>query len=166
MEDVASLNSTSPKRISSWKWMKQYIDAFIAGKCGTAAYLKTSSSLAEPSTNTTHVSEKNPRLRIPYPSGEMRLPGDSTTLVSSSTLKDAAPTPQRLEQSMMPHLRDVSQPCTLLGPVNFNGSSVKNLHNFRAPLDALTKKDAVYTWTPECNLLSIAPRQRSNRIYS
>ncbi|PIO60675.1 hypothetical protein TELCIR_17822, partial [Teladorsagia circumcincta] len=37
-----------------------------------------------------------------------------------------------------------------LGLINFYGNFVKDLHNLRAPLDALTKKDAVYTWTPEC----------------
>ncbi|EYC29726.1 hypothetical protein Y032_0006g3147 [Ancylostoma ceylanicum] len=50
----------------------------------------------------------------------------------------------------MPHPKDVSQLRAFLGLVNFYGTFVKDLHNIRAPLDALTKKDAVYTWTPEC----------------
>ncbi|KIH67565.1 hypothetical protein ANCDUO_02104 [Ancylostoma duodenale] len=50
----------------------------------------------------------------------------------------------------MPHPKDVSQLRAFLGLVNFYGTFVKDLHNLRAPLDAFTKKEAVYTWTPEC----------------
>ncbi|KAK6762956.1 hypothetical protein RB195_023605 [Necator americanus] len=50
----------------------------------------------------------------------------------------------------MPAPRDVSQLRFFLGLINFYGNFVKDLHNLRAPLDALTKKDVVYTWTPEC----------------
>ncbi|PIO55133.1 hypothetical protein TELCIR_23484, partial [Teladorsagia circumcincta] len=50
----------------------------------------------------------------------------------------------------MPTPRDVSQLRAFLGLINFYGNFVKDLHNLRAPLDALTRKDAVYTWTPEC----------------
>ncbi|KAK6763082.1 hypothetical protein RB195_023694 [Necator americanus] len=34
--------------------------------------------------------------------------------------------------------------------INFYENFVKDLRNLRAPLDTLTKKDVVYTWTPEC----------------
>ncbi|PIO77140.1 hypothetical protein TELCIR_00790 [Teladorsagia circumcincta] len=50
----------------------------------------------------------------------------------------------------MPTPKDVSQLRAFLGLINFYGNFVKDLHNLRAPLDALTRKDAVYTWTPEC----------------
>ncbi|PIO53025.1 hypothetical protein TELCIR_25660 [Teladorsagia circumcincta] len=50
----------------------------------------------------------------------------------------------------MPTPNDVSQLRAFLGLINFYGNFVKDLHNLRAPSDALTKKDAVYTWTPEC----------------
>nr|CDJ93989.1 RNA-directed DNA polymerase (reverse transcriptase) and Integrase domain containing protein [Haemonchus contortus] len=46
--------------------------------------------------------------------------------------------------------KDVSQLRAFLGLINFYGNFVKDLHNLRAPLDALTNKDVVYTWTPEC----------------
>ncbi|PIO72335.1 zinc knuckle [Teladorsagia circumcincta] len=36
------------------------------------------------------------------------------------------------------------------GLVNFYGTFVRELHNLRAPLDALTKKDAAYIWSPDC----------------
>ncbi|PIO68833.1 hypothetical protein TELCIR_09366 [Teladorsagia circumcincta] len=50
----------------------------------------------------------------------------------------------------MPAPNDVSQLRAFLGLTNFYGNFVEDLHNLRAPLDALTKKDVVYTWTPEC----------------
>ncbi|KAK6058373.1 hypothetical protein COOONC_04058 [Cooperia oncophora] len=49
----------------------------------------------------------------------------------------------------MPAPTDVSQLRAFLGLINFYGNFVKDLHDLRAPLDALTKKDAVYKWTPE-----------------
>ncbi|KAK6037085.1 hypothetical protein COOONC_25410 [Cooperia oncophora] len=50
----------------------------------------------------------------------------------------------------MPAPTDVSQLRAFLGLINFYGNFVKDLHDLRAPLDALTKKDAVYKWSPEC----------------
>ncbi|EPB66671.1 hypothetical protein ANCCEY_14238 [Ancylostoma ceylanicum] len=41
----------------------------------------------------------------------------------------------------MPHPKDVSQLRAFLGLVNFYGTFVKGLHNFRAPLDVLTEKE-------------------------
>uniref|UniRef100_A0A0N4WGN7 RT_RNaseH domain-containing protein n=1 Tax=Haemonchus placei TaxID=6290 RepID=A0A0N4WGN7_HAEPC len=46
--------------------------------------------------------------------------------------------------------KDVSQVRAFLELVNFYGTFVRELHNLRAPLDALTKKDAAFTWSPEC----------------
>ncbi|PIO68446.1 hypothetical protein TELCIR_09766 [Teladorsagia circumcincta] len=50
----------------------------------------------------------------------------------------------------MPVPKDVSQLRAFLGLVNFYGTFVRELHNLRAPLDALTKKDVAYTWSPAC----------------
>ncbi|PIO76929.1 hypothetical protein TELCIR_00979 [Teladorsagia circumcincta] len=50
----------------------------------------------------------------------------------------------------MPPPKDVGQLCAFLRLVNSYGNSVKNLHNSRVPLDALTKKDATFLWTPAC----------------
>ncbi|KAK6755999.1 hypothetical protein RB195_014409 [Necator americanus] len=50
----------------------------------------------------------------------------------------------------MPAPNDVSQLLSFLGFITFYGNFVKDLHNLRAPLDTITKKDVVYTWTPEC----------------
>ncbi|KAK6060563.1 hypothetical protein COOONC_01777 [Cooperia oncophora] len=49
----------------------------------------------------------------------------------------------------MPAPTDINQLRSFLGLINFYGNFVKDLHNLRAPLDALTKKDAVYKWTQE-----------------
>ncbi|KAK6764489.1 hypothetical protein RB195_024712 [Necator americanus] len=46
--------------------------------------------------------------------------------------------------------KNVSQLRSFLGLINFYGNFVKDLHNLRTPLDTLTKKDVVYTWTPKC----------------
>uniref|UniRef100_W6NAZ8 RNA-directed DNA polymerase n=1 Tax=Haemonchus contortus TaxID=6289 RepID=W6NAZ8_HAECO len=61
------------------------------------------------------------------------------------------PDPDKIKATQkMPAPKDLSQLRALLGLINFYGTSVKDPHNLRAPLDALTMKDAVYTWTPEC----------------
>ncbi|PIO75461.1 hypothetical protein TELCIR_02485 [Teladorsagia circumcincta] len=50
----------------------------------------------------------------------------------------------------MPPPKNVSQLRAFFGLVNFYGNFVKNLHNLRVPLNALTKKDATFLWTPTC----------------
>ncbi|XGW34469.1 hypothetical protein V3C99_018400 [Haemonchus contortus] len=50
----------------------------------------------------------------------------------------------------MPIPKDVSQLRAFLGSINFFGAFVRERHNLRVPLDALTKKDAAFTWSPEC----------------
>uniref|UniRef100_A0A8R1EML3 RNA-directed DNA polymerase n=4 Tax=Caenorhabditis japonica TaxID=281687 RepID=A0A8R1EML3_CAEJA len=50
----------------------------------------------------------------------------------------------------MPAPTDVSQLRSFLGLVQFYGSFVKDLHNFRGPLDELTKKDVDFVWTKSC----------------
>ncbi|XGW14024.1 hypothetical protein V3C99_000367 [Haemonchus contortus] len=59
------------------------------------------------------------------------------------------PDPSKIEAiQRMPIPKDVSQVRAFLGLVNFYGTFVRELHNLRAPLDALTKKDAAFTWSP------------------
>nr|CDJ81316.1 RNA-directed DNA polymerase (reverse transcriptase) and Integrase domain containing protein [Haemonchus contortus] len=61
------------------------------------------------------------------------------------------PEPTKIEAiQKMPIPKDVSQLRAFLGLVNFYGTFVRELHNLRAPLDALTKNDAAFTWSPEC----------------
>ncbi|PIO76779.1 reverse transcriptase, partial [Teladorsagia circumcincta] len=61
------------------------------------------------------------------------------------------PDPAKIEAiHRMPVSKDVSQLRAFLGLVNFYGTFVRELHNLRAPLDALTKKDVAYTWSPAC----------------
>ncbi|PIO69170.1 reverse transcriptase [Teladorsagia circumcincta] len=61
------------------------------------------------------------------------------------------PDPAKVESiQRMPVPKDVSQLRAFLGLVNFYGTFVRELHNLRAPLDALAKKDATYMWSSEC----------------
>ncbi|CAI2344422.1 unnamed protein product [Caenorhabditis sp. 36 PRJEB53466] len=50
----------------------------------------------------------------------------------------------------MPAPQDVSQLRSFLGLVQFYGQFVKQLHNFRAPLNKLTVKDSKFNWTSSC----------------
>uniref|UniRef100_A0A8R1IV69 Reverse transcriptase n=1 Tax=Caenorhabditis japonica TaxID=281687 RepID=A0A8R1IV69_CAEJA len=50
----------------------------------------------------------------------------------------------------MPAPTDISQLRSFLGMVQFYGSFVKDLQNFRGPLDTLTKKDVIFQWTKNC----------------
>ncbi|PIC32480.1 hypothetical protein B9Z55_012795 [Caenorhabditis nigoni] len=61
------------------------------------------------------------------------------------------PDPAKIEAiCQMPAPTDVSKLRSLLGMVQFYGSFVKDLHNYRAALDELTKKDAEFEWTTAC----------------
>ncbi|EYC27937.1 hypothetical protein Y032_0008g26 [Ancylostoma ceylanicum] len=103
--------------------------------------LVTPSSLAEPSTNTTHVSALYSR--------------ESTTTDSVSVWRNEPSCRLTAEGRLlvleaihkMTHPKDVSQLRAFLG-LDFYGTFLKDLRNFCAPLDAPTKKDVVYTWTP------------------
>ncbi|EYC16482.1 hypothetical protein Y032_0033g2680 [Ancylostoma ceylanicum] len=134
---------------------QQYIDALIAGLDGTAAYLDDIIVTGRT------VDEHNARLnavfqRIHDYGFHVRLEKCAflQTEINLGFVINAEgrrPDPKKIEAiHKMPHPKDVSQLRAFLGLVNFFGTFGKDLHNFRAPLDALTKKDAVYTWTPEC----------------
>ncbi|KAK6762721.1 hypothetical protein RB195_023436 [Necator americanus] len=109
------------------------MDALIAGLDGTADYLDDilTTDTAFDSKNVLSCRRRSP------------------SLDSSSTPKDD--TPEKITAiQKMPAAKDVSQLRSFPGLINFYGNFVKDLHNLRAPLDTLTKKDVVYTWTPEC----------------
>ncbi|EPB66801.1 hypothetical protein ANCCEY_14108 [Ancylostoma ceylanicum] len=63
----------------------------------------------------------------------------------------AKPAPGIFQQYIDALIARLDGTAAFLGLVNFYGTFVKDLPSFRAPLDALTKKDAVYTWTPEAH---------------
>uniref|UniRef100_A0A8R1I4B2 RNA-directed DNA polymerase n=1 Tax=Caenorhabditis japonica TaxID=281687 RepID=A0A8R1I4B2_CAEJA len=50
----------------------------------------------------------------------------------------------------MPAPTDISQLLSFLGMVQFYGSFVKDLQNFRGSLETLTKKDIIFQWTKNC----------------
>ncbi|PIO68609.1 reverse transcriptase, partial [Teladorsagia circumcincta] len=135
---------------------QQCIDALIAGLDGTAAYLDdilvTGRTIDEHNTRLDAVFQ-----RIQDYGFRVRLEKCSFLQTQIKYLgfvinaQGRRPDPDKVKAiQKMPAPNDVSQLRTFLGLINFYGNFVKDLHNLRAPLDALTKKDAVYTWTPEC----------------
>ncbi|EYC28568.1 hypothetical protein Y032_0007g3292 [Ancylostoma ceylanicum] len=135
---------------------QQYIDALIAGLDGTAAYLDdiivTGRTIDEHNTRLNAVFQ-----RIHDYGFRVRLEKCAFLQTEINYLgfvinaEGRRSDPKKIEAiHKMPHPKDVSQLRAFLGLVNFYGTFIKDLHNFRAPLDALTKKAAVYTWTPEC----------------
>ncbi|PIO77827.1 reverse transcriptase [Teladorsagia circumcincta] len=135
---------------------QQCIDALIAGLDGTAAYLDdilvTGRTIDEHNTRLDAVFQ-----RIQDYGFRVRLEKCSFLQTQIKYLgfvinaQGRRPDPDKVKAiQKMPAPNDVSQLRAFLGLINFYGNFVKDLHNLRAPLDALTKKDAVYTWTPEC----------------
>ncbi|PIO61805.1 reverse transcriptase, partial [Teladorsagia circumcincta] len=135
---------------------QQCIDALIAGLDGTAAYLDdilvTGRTIDEHNTRLDAVFQ-----RIQDYGFRVRLEKCSFLQTQIKYLgfvinaQGRRPDPDKVKAiQKMPTSKDVSQLRAFLGLINFYGNFVKDLHNLRAPLDALTKKDAVYTWTPEC----------------
>ncbi|KAK6763651.1 hypothetical protein RB195_024101 [Necator americanus] len=131
---------------------QQCMDALIAGLNGTAAYLDD--ILVTGRT----IGEHNARLeavlkRIQDYGFRVRLDKCAfmQTEITHLGFVINAQGPGKIKAiQKMPALKDVSQLRSFLGLINFYGNFVKDLQNLRAPLDALTKKDVVYTWTLEC----------------
>ncbi|PIO53684.1 hypothetical protein TELCIR_24973, partial [Teladorsagia circumcincta] len=114
---------------------QQCIDALIAGLDGTAAYLDD-------------ILDYGFRVRLEKCSF---LQTHIKYLGFVINAQGRRPDPDKVKAiQKMPTPKDVSQLQAFLGLINFYGNFVKDLHSLRAPLDALTRKDAVYTWTPEC----------------
>ncbi|PIO72876.1 reverse transcriptase [Teladorsagia circumcincta] len=135
---------------------QQGIDALIAGLDGTSAYLDdilvTGRTIDEHNTRLDAVFQ-----RIQDYGFRVRLEKCSFLQTQIKYLgfvinaQGRRPDPDKVKAiQKMPAPNDVSQLRASLRLINFYENFVKDLHNLRAPLDALTKKDAVYTWTPEC----------------
>ncbi|KAK6765279.1 hypothetical protein RB195_025275 [Necator americanus] len=135
---------------------QQCMDALIAGLDGTAAYL------VDILVTGRTIGEHNARLeavlkRIQDYGFRFRLDKcaflqtEITYLGFVINAQGRRPDPGKIKAiQKMPAPKDVSQLRSFLGLINFYGNFVKDLHNLRAPLDALTEKDVVYTWTSEC----------------
>ncbi|PIO56101.1 reverse transcriptase [Teladorsagia circumcincta] len=135
---------------------QQQMDTMIAGLDGTAAYLDDIIVTGKT------INEHNVRLeavlrRIHDYGFRVRLEKCSFLQTEIRYLgfivnaKGRQPDPAKIEAiHNMPPPKNVSQLRAFLGLVNFYGNFVKNLHNLRVPLDALTKKDATFLWTPAC----------------
>ncbi|XGW25993.1 hypothetical protein V3C99_006978 [Haemonchus contortus] len=61
------------------------------------------------------------------------------------------PDPGKVEViKKMPPPQDIQQVRSFLGLLNYYGAFVEEMHQLRAPLDKLLKKDAHFNWSPEC----------------
>ncbi|KAK6761652.1 hypothetical protein RB195_022657 [Necator americanus] len=134
---------------------QQCLDALIAGLDGTAAHLDD--ILVAGRT----ICEHNARLeavfkRIQDYGFRVRIDNCASLQTEATYLGFVINAQRRRSDSekikvirKMPAPKDVSQLCSFLRLINFYGNFVKDLHNLRALLDTLTKKDVVHTWTPE-----------------
>ncbi|EYC16486.1 hypothetical protein Y032_0006g3135 [Ancylostoma ceylanicum] len=152
--------------------LRQYIDALIAGLDGTAAYLDdiivTGRTIDEHNTRLNAVFQRihdyGFRDRLEK-CAFLKL--KSTTLVSSSTLKDAAPTRRRSKQSTRWHIQRASAsyaPSSVLSTFMELSSRICTTSALRWTLSP--RKMLSTRGHRSANLLSIASRQRSNRISS
>ncbi|PIO68631.1 hypothetical protein TELCIR_09573 [Teladorsagia circumcincta] len=133
----------------------QCIDALIAALDGTAVYLD------DILVNGRTIDEHNTRLdavfqRIQDYGFRLRLEKCSFLQKQIKYLgfvinaQGRRPDPDKVKAILrMLAPKDVSQLRAFLGLTNSYGNFIKDLHDLLAPLDALTKKDVVYTRTPE-----------------
>ena len=65
---------------------------------------------------------------------------------------DRRPDPDRATaiKKKMPVPGNITELQSFLGLANNYQSFIPNMHNLRAPLNALLKKDSIWKWTPEC----------------
>ncbi|KAK6762125.1 hypothetical protein RB195_023007 [Necator americanus] len=131
---------------------QQYMDALIAGLDGTAAYLNdilvTFRTIGEHNARLETVFKRIQDYgldRCAFLQTEITYPGLLTNAQGRRPGLEKIKAIQKLHAP-----KDVSQLRSFLELINFYGNFVKDLHNLGAPLDTLTKKDVVYTWTPEC----------------
>ncbi|PIO71476.1 hypothetical protein TELCIR_06628 [Teladorsagia circumcincta] len=135
---------------------QQQMDTMIAGLHGTAAYLDD--IIVTGKTINEHNARLEAVLRRIHDYG-FRVRLEKCSFLQNEirylgfiiNAKGRQPDPAKIEAiHNMPPPKDVSQLRAFLGLVNFYGNFVKNLRNLRVPLDALTKKDAPFLWTPAC----------------
>ncbi|PIO73854.1 reverse transcriptase [Teladorsagia circumcincta] len=135
---------------------QQQMETLTAGLDGTAAYLDDIIVTGKT------IDEHNARLEAVFKKIQdfgFRLRLEKCSLLRTEIryfgfIIDAdgrRPDPAKVDAiQRMPVPKDVSQLRAFLGLVNFYGTFVRELHNLRAPLDALAKKDAAYMWSSEC----------------
>ncbi|VDO45761.1 unnamed protein product [Haemonchus placei] len=123
---------------------QQQLDTLTAGLEGTAAYLddiivtKTIEEHNSPLEAVfRRIQDFGPRLRLEKCS---LLHTEIRYLGFVINAEGRRPDPTKIEAIQMPIPKDVSQLRAFLGLINFYGTFVRELHNLRAPLDALTKK--------------------------
>ncbi|VDL66057.1 unnamed protein product [Nippostrongylus brasiliensis] len=135
---------------------QQIMDSMICGLNGCAAYLDdvivTGRTIEEHVANLEalfkRISDYGFRVRIEkcnFLMPQLRYLG---TIITAAGRR---PDPSKIEAiRKMPHPKDIRQLRSFLGMLNYYGHFVKEIHQLRAPMDALLKKDVPFKWSDEC----------------
>ncbi|CAS00122.1 Protein CBG27950 [Caenorhabditis briggsae] len=135
---------------------QQVMDAMITGLDGAAVYLDdiiiTGSTIEEHNSRLKSVFKRidDYGFRVRLEKCTFLMP--RITFLGFCIDKDGRrPDPEKVTAiQQMPEPKNDSQVRSFLGLIQFYGTFIKELFKFRPPLDALTKKDAEFKWTSEC----------------
>ncbi|EGT46879.1 hypothetical protein CAEBREN_12555 [Caenorhabditis brenneri] len=135
---------------------QQFMDKLINGLDGTSAYLDdlivTGSTIEEHNSRVHKLMQKIQDFGFRIRMEKCSFLQHEIKYLGFIINKDGRkPDPEKIQHiKNMPKPENVSQLRSFLGLVQFYGTFINDFFNLRPPLDALTKKDADYTWTPEC----------------
>ncbi|EGT47135.1 hypothetical protein CAEBREN_29943 [Caenorhabditis brenneri] len=137
-------------------WCFQFMDKLINGLDGTSAYLDdlivTGSTIEEHNSRVHALMQKIQDFGFRIRMEKCSFLQHKIKYLGFVINKDGRkPDPEKIQHiKNMPKPENVSQLRSFLGLVQFYGTFINDFFNLRPPLDALTKKDADYKWTPEC----------------
>ncbi|EGT56159.1 hypothetical protein CAEBREN_11698 [Caenorhabditis brenneri] len=135
---------------------QQFMDKLINGLDGTSAYLDdlivTGSTIEEHNSRVHALMQKIQDFGFRIRMEKCSFLQHEIKYLGFVINKDGRkPDPEKIQHiKNMPKPENVSQLRSFLGLVQFYGTFINDFFNLRPPLDALTKKDADYKWTPEC----------------
>lgn len=135
---------------------QQVIDMMIAGLTGTSAYLDdilvSGKSKEDHDKNLTRLFERIELFGFTIKAEKCKIGlRELEYLGHIIDHRGIRPNPiKTLAIAQMPAPTDLASLRAYLGGINFYGKFVKQMHDLRNPLNQLLKKDAKWSWTPEC----------------
>ncbi|EGT49549.1 hypothetical protein CAEBREN_25644 [Caenorhabditis brenneri] len=135
---------------------QSFMDRLINGLDGTSAYLDdlivTGSSIEEHNRRVHAVMQRLQEFGFRIRMEKCSFLQHEIKYLGFIINKDGRkPDPEKIQHiKNMPPPQNVSQLRSFLGLVQFYGTFITDFFHLRPPLDALTKKDAEYKWTHEC----------------